>query len=473
MKLNNWTNFYLVGIKGVAMTAMAECLLDLGKKVRGSDVAESFVTETQLRALQIKIDQGFADELPNETQCVIYTAAHQADQNPQVQAAIKQNIPVLSHAEALGEIFNEYQGIAVSGVGGKSTTSAMIAWILSQCKKHPAYAVGVGTIIGLSRTGAVPEDAEFFVAEADEYVTDPAAPQKGEEITPRFHFLKPLVTVCTNLRFDHPDVYKDFDHTKKVFFEFFHQIKPGGTLIYNQADQELFSKWKGEATPLTFGTTPHADLSIDLKTLKFQPGETEAVIKNKKGEEWTLKLGLPGAFNLENALAAILAVQAVGVPIDQAVEALQDFNSTLRRCQDLGEVRGVQYYDDYAHHPHEVAKVIHAFKEWYPDQKLVVAFQSHTYSRTKALFDEFVESFAEAEEVAMIDIFASAREAADESVSSDLLCEAIAKKFPKIPAVNYHTLLKLAEHLRALPPGTVCLTLGAGDIYKVHEMINS
>src|SRR5258708_306107 len=132
MNILDYNSFYLVGIKGVALTALAQCLIDAGKKVAGSDVAEEFVTQKILDRLQLKIDAGFETALPLETDCVIFTAAHQAIHNPQVQQAISKKIPVFSHAEALASLFNQKQGIAVCGVGGKSTTSAMIAWIFAQ-----------------------------------------------------------------------------------------------------------------------------------------------------------------------------------------------------------------------------------------------------------------------------------------------------------------------------------------------------
>jgi UDP-N-acetylmuramate--alanine ligase len=144
----------------------------------------------------------------------------------------------------------------------------------------------------------------------------------------------------------------------------------------------------------------------------------------------------------------------------------------MRRAEFIGEKNGVRFYDDYAHHPHEVAQVISAYREWFPTNRLVVAFQSHTFSRTKSLFSDFVGAFDQASEVCMLDIFPSAREAFDSSVTSDMLCDAIQQRVPTLEARNYGTLSKLAEHLRAtLKPGDVCLTVGAGDIYQVHTWL--
>jgi UDP-N-acetylmuramate--alanine ligase len=461
----NYTSFYLVGIKGVALTALAQCLLDAGKRVRGSDVAEDFVTKELLANRNLEIDIGFEIEIPSDVECVIYTAAHQGQFNPQVKQAQTKGLPTLSHAEALGELFNRKKGIAVCGVGGKSTTSAMIAWILEKTGHSPSFAIGVGNIPGLEKTGQWSADSEYFVAEADEYVTDPSAPSRGEAITPRFSFLKPYVTVCTNLKFDHPDVYRDFEHTKETYQTFFDQIKEGGVVVTNAEDH-----LRSSTTILTFGEN-----GADFQLTNYQAKEgltTGSLTFNN--QSFDLELQIPGHFNLLNAVAAVAASQVIDIDLDEAVGALKTFRSTKRRSEFIGEKQGVKYYDDYAHHPNEVKSVIQAFKEWFPEQRLVVAFQSHTFSRTKALFNDFIEAFEQADEVVMIDIFASAREAFDESVTSDMLCQAIQDRYPQIQAQNVKTIEALAEYLQTkLKPGDVCLTVGAGDIYQVHSHITN
>jgi UDP-N-acetylmuramate--alanine ligase len=472
--LLDYSHFYLVGIKGVAMASLAQCLVDAGKKVKGSDVPEAFVTQAILDRLQIPIETTFTAELPAETECLVHTAAHQGRMNPQVQAALKQGLPVFSQAEAIASLFNQKKGVAVCGVGGKSSTSAMVTWILDKTGREPSFSVGVGNIPGLEKTGQWRPASEYFVAEADEYVIDPTAPSRGEPLTPRFLYLKPFITICTNLKFDHPDVYRDFAHTQATYQAFFEQIKDQGMLVVNADDQPLVelatkvSQAKGYGL-VTFGRNEQA--TISLKAFSASAGQTETRF-SYQGQTHTLKLLLPGEYNAFNALAAITATQALGVPVTAAIQALATFRSTMRRAEFIGEKAGVRYYDDYAHHPNEVKSVIHAFKQWYPNQKVVAAFQSHTFSRTKALFNDFVQAFEEADEVVMIDIFASAREAYDESVSSDLLCEAIKKKYPKLAVSNVHTIAKLAEYCQTqLQPGDVLLTIGAGDIYHVHELI--
>lgn len=475
MKLLDYQTLYLVGIKGVAMTSLAQCLVDAGKTVLGSDVAEDFVTKKLLSDLGCTLEIGFDHEIPAAVDCVVYTAAHKGKSNPQVQQALFRNIPTYSHAEALGELFNEKQGIAVCGVGGKSTVSAMIAWILEKTNQNPSFSVGVGNIPSLEKTGAWRGDSNFFVAEADEYVVDPAAPDKNEEIVPRFSFLFPQITVCTNLAFDHPDVYRDFDHTKHVYKKFFENLRENGTLIFN-ADNEalvtLVNNLKNERDDLkflSFGENENADFR--LKMYASSEGTTTGTFVFEN-EEHQLILKIPGKFNIFNGLSAIATCYAIGVPLQNGIEAVKDFNSTMRRFEYKGKIHGVKCYDDYAHHPSEVKAAITALNEWYPNAQKVVAFQSHTYSRTKQLFDDFVDAFQNTKEVVMIDIFSSAREKSDPTISSSVLCKAIEKKYPHIHAKNLGSIENLANFFKnEMRDGEVFLTLGAGDIYEVYEEI--
>lgn len=457
MNLLNYDNFYLVGIKGVAMTSMAQLLIDAGKHIAGSDVEENFVTQEILEKLNVKIDTDFKINLPKKTDCVIYTAAHQANENPQVRAAVAQNIPVISQAEAVAQLFNQQRGIAVCGVGGKSTVSAMITWILQKQGLKPSFSIGVGNIPGLNKTGQWSPQARYFVIEADEYVINP---QQETKAIPRFTFLKPYLTICTNLKFDHPDVYRDFEHTQQVFNKFFAQAEK---LIINDQDKNLVKQ-----PCLTFGETPEADLY--LKSYRSLAGKTISQFVYQD-QTYNLILQIPGKFNVLNALAAILAVAQIDIDPQQAVDTLSGFQSTKRRFEFIGEKNGVKYYDDYAHHPHEIKAVIAALKDWCPDQKKIIAFQSHTYSRTKKLFNEFIDAFKDVDQVLMIDIFCSAREKVDLSVSSTKLCEAIVSKH-NLPAHNLESIQNLAKYCRKqLKRGNVLITVGAGDIYQVHELI--
>lgn len=476
--LHRYNSFYLIGIKGVAMTSIAQCLLDMGKKVQGSDLDEEFVTHHLLSTLHIPL---FAlnSPLPTDTDCVIYTSAHKGPDNPQVLEAKERGIPALSQAEALGYLFNEKKGIAVCGVGGKSTTSAMITWILDKTGFDPSFSVGVGNIPGLEKTGRWSEASEYFVAEADEYVIDPHAVAKGEAIVPRFSFLKPHITVCTNLAYDHPDVYRDFEHTKEVYTSFFSQLKPGGHFIYNNDNKEILPQFVIDQG-ISFGEDDTADIQYTYHPELSKEGVSQATIVNKLDPRpYTLNLSIPGKFNIANAVAAIAAVMSMGVDLQKAIDSLADFHSTMRRFEFIGEKNGVKYYDDYAHHPSEVKAAIQALTDWYPQQRKIIAFQSHTFSRTKELFDDFVEALATADEVILIDIFASARESFDASVSADMIVKEVKRQSllsrmegSNVIIENVKTIENLATTLKnSANEGDVVLTLGAGDIYKVHQLL--
>lgn len=443
------TNFYLVGIKGVAMTALASALVDAGKKVRGSDVTEDFVTKDNLKRLGVTIDLGFTADLPADTEVVIYSGANGGAQNPQVKQAQQRGLLTLSHARAQAALFNQKEGVAVCGVGGKSSVSAMLAYAWQQYQPQ-SYLVGVGEIIGLAKTGQFLPTSDYFFAEADEYVEDPTCAKLGEPIVPRFSFLQPMMIICNAVRFDHPDVYQNLDHTKQVFLDFFRQLKPHGFLIYNGHEKNL------------------AELAGRLAAER-----DDVSVINYQNDTTSLKLAIPGKFNLDNARAALVASNQFGYPSDQFAATIAHYQSVKRRLESYGTINGVTCWDDYAHHPDELKAAIAALRAHHPQQKLVIAFQSHTYSRTKQLFAAFAAAFAQADEVVMTDIFPSAREQFDPSVTADLLCQAITAQSPHLKATNVKTNQGLADYFRReLKAGDVFATIGAGDIYQVYQLLN-
>lgn len=458
------------------MTSLAQCLADMGKTLTGSDVEEDFVTKEVLATIEAEILPFSEIENLHSTtyhlQLLIYTSAHGGPQNPEVLWAKQNGIPTLSQAEALAQLFNAKNGIAVCGVGGKSTTSAMITWILETLKFKPSFSVGVGKVVGMDRTGRWNEESEYFVAEADEYVIDP----KAEIPTPRFSFLKPQIIVCTNLKFDHPDVYKTFGDTKEAYLQFFNNLKQTGKLIINGDDNELlqlakaFLQSRSDAQLITYGANPSNDYI--LSGYIIENGQSKSLLTSNNLPPTNITLQIPGLFNHFNATAAVIASSFITTSVNESAQALNDFKSTQRRFEFIGEKSGIKYYDDYAHHPNEISSAIQALSDFFPTQRKVIAFQPHTFSRTKQLFDDFVDSFAQAEEVLLLDIFASARESFDSSITSENLVRAIREKYPKIHIQNISSVEKLAEYCqRELKAGDVMITLGAGDIYQVHDQI--
>lgn len=405
------------------MTALALCAQDLGIKVTGSDVDEPFVTDAVLKHRHIPWRIGFSlDHLSPNVDLLIYTAAHQGSRNPQVQAATNRGISVFHHAQALGQIMEGKIGISVCGVGGKTTTAAMLSHILDRLGAHPSFAIGVGDIPSLGAPGRYDKQGKYFIAEADEYTADPA---KG--FVPRFFYQHPKIIICTNIEFDHPDIYADLDHTKTVFLEFFNRLPSNGLLLIS------------------------AESSVN-----------RSILPRLKVKYQTY----PGQFNQANANAAIAAAVTLGFDRTAATAALKDFAGTKRRFEKIGEAKNILLYDDYAHHPREIQAALAAAKNNWPDRQLIVIFQPHTYSRTKALFIEFSRSFTVANEVIFLPIYASARETPDPAVSSLKLAQATPGSFfaPTAPDLLQY----LAAHLS---PPAVIFTLGAGDIFLLHDQI--
>ncbi len=423
---STYSKIHLVGIKGVAMASLAQILADLGKTVTGSDVKEDFVTAEILRARGFTITVGFdGAHIAPDCSLVVYTGAHNGKQNIEVQAARERGIPVMSHAEALGVCMEGKRGISVCGTGGKSTTSAMIAWILHYAGKKPSYAIGVGNVPNLGSTGHYDVESEWFVAEADEYAVDPT-----DDHRPRFIYQHPELIVCTNLSFDHPDIYPDFETMKRTFSDFFNTIPENGALITSENVPSIL------------------------------PSVRVIVPENTR-----IELPLPGIHNQENAQLALSVSKLCGVDEETALEALKIFQSTMRRFEYKGKLGEVEFFDDYAHTPDEIRSTLQAVREKFPTNRIVVAFQPHTYSRTKALFDDFVHALSQADSVLILDIFASAREAVDRTISADLLRSKLHNSPMKLR--DYDELAaKLPEILK---DNDVCITMGAGDIYKVYE----
>ena len=420
------TNIHFTGLKGVGMTALALIAQDLKVKVSGSDVDDVFVTGPILKTRRLKAKIGFSpDHIPPKTDLLVYNAAHQGSNNPEVKAAQHRNIPVLSHAQALGQAMQGKLGVSVCGVGGKTTTASMLSHILNRLNAHPSFCIGVGNIRSLKAPGRYDHQGKHFVAEADEYLG-------------RFMYQTPRVIICTNIEFDHPDVYQNLDQTKAAFLHFFNRLPQDGLLLISAnsaTNREVISQ-----------------LKVNYQTYTRDPN---------------LKLNLPGDFNQANATAAVAAAGFLGFDKTKAAATLKDFTGTHRRFEKIAAITdNLLLYDDYAHHPKEISATLQAAKAYFPGHQIVAIFQPHTYSRTQALFSEFASSFTAADKVVFLPIYASARETPDPAISSLKLSQATPGSAfaPDTP--------NLLQYLKAnLTPPAVIFTLGAGDIFLLHDQI--
>lgn len=423
MKLDQVKRIYFVGIKGVAMAALAIWAKEFGKIVAGSDVTEEFPTDEELNKAKIEVREGFdhAHLIAFKPDLVIYTGAHGGLDNPQVQAAIERGVPAVPHGKALGMAMEGKRQISVAGSHGKTTSATMIATILTEAGMDPSYAIGCGSIRGLGAGGHAGR-GEWFVAEADEYVTDP-----GHDMTPRFLWQQPEVLVVTNIDFDHPDVYPDLPAIQQAFVR----------LQKNQVGLKL--------------TVINAD---DPASLVLTTGPR--VVTFGQGVAFPVTLQVPGQHNILNADAAATACKAIGIPWEAIKRGLEAFGGTKRRLEKLGEVRGAIIYDDYAHHPREIEATIAAVRTLYPKRRIIVVFQPHTYSRTKALMAEFKIALAQADVAIVTDIYASARETQTEAGLAKHLGGLYTPTRTDVSAL-------LDEELKA---GDVVVFMGAGDIYQ-------
>lgn len=461
----NVKRVHIVGIKGVAMASFAQSCVDLGITVTGSDVKEDFVTQGLLEKYGMVPRIGFLPEhITKDVELVVYSAANKGNQNPEVLQATALGIRTVNYAQALGDLMKGKRGISVCGVGGKTTTSSMAAWVLEYAGIRPSYTLGVGNVPNLGKTGAYISDSAWYVAESDEYAADPL----GDK-TPKFLYQHPEVLVCTNLAYDHPDMFASFDAVKDAYRLFFKQITPNGLLVYNGDNEHLRELAKEVTGVRTVSVGEQEGNDVRVSGYAVSNRQAEALVE-MDGSRFTLALTLPGVFNVWNAAYAYVAARHAGVGQEKALEALWQFAGTMRRFEDKGSIGGVRYYDDYAHHPDEIRLTLEALRAWEPSGRIVAVFEPHTFSRTKALLPGFVESLALADVVVLLDIFASARESADPSISSDMLVEKLREKGKDVR--NAHTVQGAADAVKSIiKQGDVCITLGAGGVYHIHDLL--
>ncbi|MBI4064953.1 UDP-N-acetylmuramate--L-alanine ligase [Candidatus Gottesmanbacteria bacterium] len=449
---------HFVGIKGIAMAALALWAKEAGFSVTGSDIDEHFPSDSELVKAAITVDKGFYAAhidiyMPN---LVIYTGAHEGRDNVEVQKAIELNIPVLPHGKALGAVMNEKRQISVAGSHGKTTTAAMIATILFSNGLDPSYAVGCGEIFGLGAGGHF-GNGEFFVAEGDEYVTDP-----GHNSTPRFLWQHPELLVVTNIDFDHPDVYASLADVKEAFVRLQRNLVDIKTTIVN-ADERACDVLRRTGAVVSYGFSSQADYQI--VDISYRSMRTFYSLKQKGKKIASFSLRVTGKHNALNGAAAAIACHTLGLSWEKIETGLLGFTGTKRRFEKLGEKRGILYYDDYAHHPKEIEATLSGARLWYPKRRIIAVFQPHTYSRTKALLKEFGRSFYGADRVLVSDIYASARESDTMEVTSQVLVDEINKD--KTTTFYAKGAIEVISYLKKeVRPNDIVIFMGAGDIYS-------
>lgn len=464
---------HFIGIKGVGMTALAVLAKEAGIRITGSDIVEKFLTDEVLGKAGITFKTGFSPEnIEGNPDLVVVTGAHGGLDNPEAKEAQKRGLKVVSQGEAVG-IFMEglvlgrkdLFGISVAGSHGKTTTTSMVAFLFSKAGLDPSFISGCAGISGLEAPGHFGK-GKYFVAEADEYATFPQ-----NDKTPKFLWQNPQVTVITNIEYDHPDIFDNLAQIKDAFRQFIQKLPPDGILIAstdNPVVKSLFQNFRGEK--ISFGFGPTCDWQITK--VSFGEGKTWFWVKHKNLDLGKFTLSVPGKYNALNALAAIVVGVSLGIPVEKIRQILPKFFGTKRRFEFISETNGIKLYDDYAHHPTEISATLKAAKEWFPGKRIIVIFQPHTYSRTKALFDEFARCFSFADYTVLVGIYPSAREEIDPTISSKLLAIEVARHQRNVSYLPGKE--EVIEYLGKIArPGDIILTMGAGDIFSWHKDILS
>ncbi|KKP88891.1 MAG: UDP-N-acetylmuramate-L-alanine ligase [Berkelbacteria bacterium GW2011_GWA2_35_9] len=442
-KLSKFKNIYLVGIKGVGVSGLAIILKEMGKNVSGSDLEDEFVTDKELKELDIKIDVGFEkNKIISDINLVIYSTAHQGQNNPQVIQAQKMKITTWSYGEALGEISKLKKTIAIAGSHGKTTTTAMLAKILCDAGEKPSWLIGCGALKDFN-FHAHWDKGEYFVVEADEYPDDLIVGK------PKFLYLDAKAVAIINIDYDHPDYFKN----EKIYFNAFKKLvkhMDSGSILVLGQNNKYFHK-----------------LFHSAKSQKL-------IVKAVKNDKVWHNLHLEKIFGKHNYFNATIASQIaheIGIKSRVITKALKNFQGAQRRLEIKKITDKYIWIDDYAHHPNEIKASIEAVKNQYPEYRLVTLFQSHTYSRSQQFEKEFASAICNSDEILVTPIFASAREKKS-NYTDEIFFSKIKQKNSTSKFIgDIKTFKQEIEKIIAENKKIILLTVGAGDIYKWGEEI--
>lgn len=462
---------HLIGIGGSGLSAIARLLLENGYTVTGSDRQLSPLAQ-DLQASGVPVSIGHRPENIQGAGLVVRSSAI-SDDNPEVQAALAAGLPVLKRSDFLGRLMEGRQGIAVAGTHGKTTTTAMIAWILTALGQDPSYLIGgVSTNLG---TNARAGSGAAFVIEADEYDR-------------MFLGLRPAIAVVTNVEHDHPDCYPTAEEFYAAFRQFAGQLEPGGVLLACSDDAGAarllgeaptvarclaygLERWLNRPCPDYCGVELEANerggFDFEFVTAGDQREDNRGQRLEDKRRPVPVSLQVPGRHNVLNAVAALGVADLLGLPLDEAANALGDFRGTGRRFELRGEAGGVTVIDDYAHHPTEIKATLAAAHSRYPDRPIWALWQPHTYSRTRALQYKFAAAFGDADHVLVTEIYA-AREPDPGNFSARQVVAAMRHPDARFVLDLAAAEIFLNEHLR---PGDVLLVLSAGDADQLSGQV--
>lgn len=444
---------HVVGIKGAGVSALASILHAQGKEVCGSDIDEEFFTETALHNAHIRCEQFSSRHVAEDPlDAVIYSTAWK--DSDEVAAAHKRGIPTLSYPEALGAVLNKGFGIAIAGSHGKTTTTAMVAYILKEAGCDPSAIIG--SLLSQYGTNALSGSSPYIVIEADEYEN-------------KFLYYNPRALLVTNIDYDHPDFFSTPAEYDNTFFDVIKKVSGAGGTIVTCADDPGISRVLSllPAVPVTtYGIQSEAPYRASDVRQESDVMYYTLIQEGKKIGHYSLKLF--GEHNVENALGAIALCDALGlVPAKTSGELLQSFNGTARRFEYKGVSGSTVVYDDFAHHPAEIKATLRATRQAFPDKRIWCVFGAHTFSRTQSLLKDFATSFSDANKALILDIYGSAREQEGTILGSDL---ALAIDAVSANTEYVGTLESALGLIRAhIDEIDVLITMGAGDVWRIAD----
>jgi UDP-N-acetylmuramate--alanine ligase len=446
---------HFIGIGGTGLSAMALVLLERGVQVSGSDRQLSPLAR-QVQAAGGVVFVGHQAEQVLGADLVVRSSAIPND-NVEVRAARQAGIPVLKRADFLGQLTAGRQTLAVAGSHGKTTTTAMLAWLLSALGQDPSYIIG-GVAFNLGGNAHAGE-GPFFVIEADEYDR-------------MFLGLRPQLALVTNVEHDHPDCYPTPQDFFQAFVAFVERLEPHGSLLVCSDDPGaerlalLVERMGRRVRRYGLGNAAQyraRDLAPTAGGYRFAlAGAFEPAPASP------LELRLPGEHNVRNALGALAAVQELGLPLDVAVSALQDFRGAGRRFELRGEAGGVTVVDDYGHHPTEIQATLAAARTRFPGRPLWAVWQPHTYSRTRALLERFADAFGDADHVLVTEVYAAREAVPADGFGGQQAAQALHHPDVRFTPGLEDAQLALLAHLR---PGDVVLVFSAGDADQLSGQV--
>lgn len=452
MTLLKAKHIHVIGIGGIGVSAIAKLLVRRGHGVTGSDVNDSEIVR-EAAAAGIKTVVGHRAENLGAAEVVIYSEAVPRD-NPERAAARERDLPEYSGAEALAELTKGQRLIAVAGTNGKSTTTALLGLLLEAGGFDPTVIVG-SKVPSFEQGNLRVGQSDWWVLEADEYQA-------------KFLHLHPEMAIVTNIEEDHLDFFRDLAHIQETFQKFLDQ---SGQVILNVDDRSCANDLSCAAA-VTYGIKNKA--RYEARDLEIVDGTHGFTLMRDDEKIGRFALGIPGRFNLMNALAALTAALELGVKAAVAKKVLASFKGIWRRFEKVGEKNGAVIISDYGHHPTSIRGTLEAAREFYPGRRVVLVFQPHHHHRTKAFFHRFVDAFSGADVLILPEVYTvPGRDEGGEVGSENLVKSALASE--KISEVHFGGTLEKTEKLvrKLMKPGDVILVMGAGDVDRVaRNLIN-